>query len=85
MFFLPQRKAWEREEVKINHQLTSRKIAELALRQKFVRREPGKDGKILRDRRQHGNDEVHRLQVKRKNNYIYIYIGISCGTQKYLP
>ena len=28
---------------------------------KNVRREPGKDGKILSDHRQDGNDEVHRL------------------------
>ena len=27
------------------------------------RREPGRDGKILGDHRQDGNDEVHRLQV----------------------
>ena len=26
-----------------------------------VRREPGRDGKILSDHRQDGNDEVHRL------------------------
>ena len=28
---------------------------------KIVRREPGRDEKILSDRRQDGNDEVHRL------------------------
>ena len=28
---------------------------------KIVRREPGRDGKILCDHRQDGNDEVHRL------------------------
>ena len=28
---------------------------------KIVRREPGRDGKILCDLRQDGNDEVHRL------------------------
>ena len=28
---------------------------------KNVRREPGRDGKILCDHRQDGNDEVHRL------------------------
>ena len=28
---------------------------------KNVRREPGRDGKILSDHRQDGNDEVHRL------------------------
>ena len=27
----------------------------------IVRREPGRDGKILSDHRQDGNDEVHRL------------------------
>ena len=27
------------------------------------RREPGRDGRILSDHRQDGNDEVHRLQV----------------------
>ena len=27
----------------------------------IVRREPGRDGKILCDHRQDGNDEVHRL------------------------
>ena len=43
---------------------------------KNVRREPGRDGKILCDHRQDGNDEVHRLYVrlkgeKKKNkNYI---------------
>ena len=31
---------------------------------KNVRREPGRDGKILCDHRQDGNDEVHRLQVR---------------------
>ena len=33
---------------------------------KIVRREPGRDGKILCDHsdRQDGNDEVHRLQVR---------------------
>ena len=33
---------------------------------KIVRREPGRDGKILCDHRQDGNDEVHRLEVRRK-------------------
>ena len=33
---------------------------------KIVRREPGRDGKILSDHRQDGNDEVHRLQVRLK-------------------
>ena len=28
---------------------------------KFVRREPGRDGKILGDHRQDGSGEVHRL------------------------
>ena len=28
---------------------------------KIERREPGRDGKILCDHRQDGNDEVHRL------------------------
>ena len=28
---------------------------------KIVRREPGRDGKILSDHRQDGNDEVYRL------------------------
>ena len=32
----------------------------------IVRREPGRDGKILCDHRQDGNDEVHRLYVRRK-------------------
>ena len=31
---------------------------------KIVRREPGRDGKILSDHRQDGNDEVHRLEVR---------------------
>ena len=30
---------------------------------KNVRREPGRDGKILCDHRQDGNDEVHRLNA----------------------
>ena len=29
--------------------------------EKITRREPGRDGKILCDHRQDGNDEVHRL------------------------
>ena len=33
---------------------------------KIVRREPGRDGKILSDHRQDGNDEVHRLYVRLK-------------------
>ena len=33
---------------------------------KNVRREPGRDGKILCDHRQDGNDEVHRLEVRLK-------------------
>ena len=33
---------------------------------KIVRREPGRDGKILCDHRQDGNDEVHRLKVRLK-------------------
>ena len=33
---------------------------------KIGRREPGRDGKILCDRRQDGNDEVHRLKVRLK-------------------
>ena len=33
---------------------------------KIVRREPGRDGKILCDHRQDGNDEVHRLKVRWK-------------------
>ena len=37
---------------------------------KIVRREPGRDEKILCDHRQDGNDEVHRLEV----TLIYIYI-----------
>ena len=37
------------------------KTTELASRYKIVRREPGRDGKILSDHRQDGNDEVHRL------------------------
>ena len=40
------------------------KIAELAPRSKIVRRELGRDGKILSDHRQDGNDEVHRLSVR---------------------
>ena len=32
----------------------------------IVRREQGRDGKILCDHRQDGNDEVHRLQVRLK-------------------
>ena len=31
---------------------------------KIVRREPGRDGKILSGHRQDGNDEVHRLEVR---------------------
>ena len=31
---------------------------------KIVRREPRRDGKILSDHRQDGNDEVHRLKVR---------------------
>ena len=31
---------------------------------KIVRREPGRDGKILCDHRQDGKDEVHRLLVR---------------------
>ena len=31
-----------------------------------VRREPGRDGKILSDHRQDSNDEVHRLLVRLK-------------------
>ena len=38
--------------VKFNHWVTS---AELALRLKFVRREPERDGKMLRDHRQDDN------------------------------
>ena len=33
---------------------------------KIVRREPGRDGKILCDHRQDGNYEVHRLYVRLK-------------------
>ena len=33
---------------------------------KIVRRETGRDGKILSDHRQDGNDEVHRLKVRFK-------------------
>ena len=33
---------------------------------KIIRREPGRDGKILSDHRQDGKDEVHRLQVRSK-------------------
>ena len=33
---------------------------------KIVRREPGRDRKILCDHRQDGNDEVHRLYVRLK-------------------
>ena len=33
---------------------------------KIVRREPGRDGKILSDHRQDGNDEVHQLLVRLK-------------------
>ena len=50
-----------------NHWLTSCKSAELASRHKIVRREPGRDGKILCDHRQDGHDEVHRLEVRLKN------------------
>ena len=32
---------------------------------KVVRREPGRDEKILSDHRQDGNDEIHRLQEKK--------------------
>ena len=31
---------------------------------KIVRREPGRDGKILSDHRQDSNDELHRLEVR---------------------
>ena len=42
---------------------------------KIVRREPGRDGKILSDHKQDGNDEAHRLfseilKNKNKNNII---------------
>ena len=33
---------------------------------KIVRRKPGRDGKILCDHRQDGNDEVHRLLSEMK-------------------
>ena len=33
----------------------------LIFRDRLVTREPGRDGKILSDHRQDGNDEVHRL------------------------
>ena len=40
---------------------------------KIVRREPARDGQILSNRRQDGNDEVHRLEVRfekeEKKNY----------------
>ena len=38
----------------------------------IVRREPGRDGKILSDHRQDGNDEVHRLYVRLKKYILYI-------------
>ena len=47
--------------VKFNRWLTSCKSAGLASRKKNLRREPGRDGKILCDRRQDGNDEINRL------------------------
>ena len=37
------------------------KVLNLHRDKKIVRREPGRDGKILSDHRQDGNDEVHRL------------------------
>ena len=46
---------------RLNHWLTSCKSAELVSRQKILRREPGRDGKILSDHRQDCNNEVHRL------------------------
>ena len=33
---------------------------------KIVRRESGRDWKVLNDHKQDGNDEVHRLQVRLK-------------------
>ena len=42
----------------INHGLTRRKSAELASRWKIVRREPERDGKILRIHRQDGTVAV---------------------------
>ena len=35
---------------------------------KNVRCEPGRDGKILSDHRQDGNDEVHRLYLGNSRN-----------------
>ena len=45
--------------IKLHHWLTSCKSAELASRYKIVRRERGRDGKILSDHRQDGNVEAH--------------------------
>ena len=41
-------------------------VALIVLRRKIAMREPGRDGKILSDHRQDGNDEAHRLQVRFK-------------------
>ena len=40
---------------------TTTRVLNLHRDKKIVRREPGRDGKILCDHRQDGNDEVHRL------------------------
>ena len=47
---------------------------------KIVRREPGRDGRILSDHRQDGNDEVHRLYqvgeiIKKKKKLTTSRIG----------
>ena len=45
--------------------LNLRRDKKIALKKlQGVRREPGRDGKILSDHRQDGSDEVHRLQVR---------------------
>ena len=51
--------------------LTSCKSVELVSREKFVRREPGRDGKILSGHRQDGNVEAHPVLVRRKKKRIY--------------
>ena len=48
----------------------------------IVRREPGRDGKILCDHRQDGNDEIHRLYVrwkKRKKSSINSAVNRATG------
>ena len=57
---------------------------ELASRSKIVRREPGRDGKILSDHRQDGNVEAHRLYTSRTRNGINFKVFIVyCENQRW--